>query len=74
VISGSVEVELDDDGGQLRHQRLGTGEAIRILPGRRHRITALDDADLVEVSSPEIEDLVRLEDRYGRVPASRVTP
>jgi hypothetical protein len=39
----------------------------RVLPGRRHRFIAVEDTDLIEASSPEIDDVVRLEDRYGRV-------
>jgi hypothetical protein len=37
-----------------------------ITPGLRHRMTALEDTDVVEVSTPELDDVVRLEDRYGR--------
>ena len=38
----------------------------RIRPGRRHRMVAVEETDLFEASSPEIDDIVRLEDRYGR--------
>lgn len=43
------------------------GDAHHIPPRLIHRIEALEDADIVEVSTPELDDVVRLEDRYGRV-------
>jgi len=42
------------------------GDSVHLAPLTRHRITAVEDADIYEVSTPEIEDVVRLEDRYGR--------
>jgi mannose-6-phosphate isomerase-like protein (cupin superfamily) len=68
VARGELELELDDEQGRLRSRRLREGDSVRILPGRRHRMTAIEDTDVFEVSTPEIEDVVRLEDRYGRVP------
>jgi D-lyxose ketol-isomerase len=50
----------------MREIRLRPGEAHRIRPGVRHRLTAEAAVDIVEVSSPELDDVVRLEDRYGR--------
>ena len=67
VVSGSIEIELGEDGGdRLEKHRMNAGDTLRIAPGTRHRFTALEDADIYEVSTPEIEDVVRLEDRYGR--------
>jgi quercetin dioxygenase-like cupin family protein len=42
------------------------GDSVHLPPRTRHRITAIEDADIFEVSTPEIDDVVRLEDRYGR--------
>ena len=42
------------------------GDSVHLPPRTRHRITAVEDADVFEVSTPEIDDVVRLEDRYGR--------
>jgi quercetin dioxygenase-like cupin family protein len=42
------------------------GMSIRIQPGRKHRMVAVEDCEFFEVSSPEIDDVVRLEDKYGR--------
>jgi mannose-6-phosphate isomerase len=66
VLSGSIELELDDEQGKLRTWRLGPGECQRIQPGQRHRMRALEDSELCEVSTPDLDDVVRLEDRYGR--------
>jgi hypothetical protein len=45
---------------------MSEGDTIHVTPGTRHRITAVEDADIYEVSTPEVDDVVRLEDRYGR--------
>jgi len=65
VLSGEVVLEVEEDGA-MRERRLQEGEAYRIRPGVRHRMRADSDCVLVEVSSPELTDVVRLEDRYGR--------
>jgi mannose-6-phosphate isomerase-like protein (cupin superfamily) len=57
----SVEVE-----GEMRDLRLRPGDVHRIRPGVRHRLTAEGPVEVIEVSSPELDDVVRLEDRYGR--------
>ena len=68
VQSGTMLLELEDDSGRLVNHRLGPGESARILPGRRHRFSAVTTCDILEVSSAELDDVVRLEDDYGRVP------
>ena len=68
VTRGVVQMELDDSQGRLQTHRLEPGDNVRIKPGTRHRMTALEEAELFEVSTPEIEDVVRLDDRYGRLP------
>lgn len=45
---------------------MGPGECITIRPGDVHRITALEDSVILEVSTPELDDVIRFEDRYGR--------
>ncbi|MGD2154102.1 MAG: cupin domain-containing protein [Gemmatimonadales bacterium] len=54
---------VDED---LRRQELEEGMSFRIQPGTRHRMEAITDCDLLEASTPELDDVVRLEDRYGR--------
>jgi mannose-6-phosphate isomerase-like protein (cupin superfamily) len=66
VLRGLLDLVLEDDDGELRTHRLEPGMSARIRPGRRHRFIGAADVDLLEVSSPEIDDVVRLEDRYGR--------
>jgi len=65
VMGGTMDLDLEDDGTLVRHRML-PGDTRRILPGRRHRMTAIEDCDVFEVSTPDPDDVVRLEDRYGR--------
>jgi mannose-6-phosphate isomerase-like protein (cupin superfamily) len=60
-----------DEGKGLVERELKPGESYRILPGTKHRMIALSDCDLLEVSSPELDDVVRLEDSYGRQGTSK---
>jgi mannose-6-phosphate isomerase len=66
IMSGLMDLVLEDERGDVRIHRMGPGMTARVRPGRRHRFVAVEDSDLVEVSSPEIDDVVRLEDSYGR--------
>ncbi len=70
VLSGDLDLVLEDDSGEVRTHRLTAGMSARVRPGRRHRFVAVSDVDLCEVSSPEIDDVVRLEDSYGRAGTS----
>lgn len=63
---GVAEVEIRPPQGTSRVMRMSAGEALRITPGSIHRLTALEDCEILEVSTPELDDVVRLEDRYGR--------
>jgi mannose-6-phosphate isomerase len=67
VLAGAMELELEDEAGDLQTQQLRPGDCQHIQVGRRHRMRALVDTDICEVSTPELDDVVRLEDRYGRV-------
>jgi mannose-6-phosphate isomerase len=53
-------------GDALEDMRLRTGESFRITPGTIHQMEAVTDCDVLEVSTPELDDVVRLSDRYGR--------
>jgi len=66
IASGLLDLVLEDDAGEIQTHRLSAGMSARVRPGRRHRFVAVEDTDLFEVSSPEIDDVVRLEDSYGR--------
>jgi len=62
ILSGIVDVTV---GNTVK--RMTSGEGFRIFSGTKHRMEAIEDATLIEVSTPEIDDVVRLEDDYGRV-------
>ncbi len=66
VVRGVVEMELGGPDGELTKHRMEAGDTLHITPGTRHRLTAVEDTDIFEVSTSEIDDVVRLEDRYGR--------
>lgn len=68
VIAGAIDVELGGSNGALATHRMHDGDTLHITPGTRHRMTAVEDTDIIEVSTPEIDDVIRLEDRYGRAP------
>jgi mannose-6-phosphate isomerase-like protein (cupin superfamily) len=67
VHAGRARVELGEEGAEaLEVSEVGPGEAFRFVPGTVHRVTALEDTTILEVSTPQLDDVVRLEDRYGR--------
>ncbi len=65
VQSGRLKYEIERDGAMVTLE-MGPGDSVRVLPKTVHRMTALEDTDVLEVSTPELNDVVRLEDRYGR--------
>jgi mannose-6-phosphate isomerase len=67
VDAGRAELELGDAGqGALNTEVIGPGGCFHFVPGTVHRVTALEDTRIIEVSTPQLDDVVRLEDRYGR--------
>jgi len=66
VMSGVLTLHVSNDDGPARAIELREGESFRITPGLRHRFEAKAAVDLLEASTPELDDVVRLEDRYGR--------
>jgi mannose-6-phosphate isomerase len=67
VQSGRAKLELGEVGARvLDEEVIGPGAAFHFRPGTVHRVTALEDTTILEVSTPQIDDVVRLEDRYGR--------
>ena len=67
VLSGRAELELGAPGERmLNSEVVGAGAAFRFPPGTVHRLTAVDETTILEVSTPQLDDVVRLEDRYGR--------
>ena len=66
LLSGDISYRVQTDGGTLEDVRLKVGESFRITPGTVHQMVAMTDCDVLEVSTPELDDVVRLSDRYGR--------
>ena len=67
VLDGRAELELGAAGQQaLDHEVIQAGSAFRFRPGTVHRVRALADTRILEVSTPHLDDVVRLEDSYGR--------
>ena len=67
VLSGVLEFEYGGADEERRTVRLEPGESFRVTPHLRHRMKAIETCDVLEASTAELEDVVRLEDRYGRV-------
>ena len=65
LLAGSLELETELEGKRTK-LTLKPGECLHITPGMKHRMIALKECDVLEVSTPELDDVVRLEDRYGR--------
>jgi len=72
VLEGRCELHMGSRPGEreLTTHVLGPGDVRHIAPGVLHRLVALTDVRLVEVSTPELGDVVRLDDRYGRTGTS----
>jgi mannose-6-phosphate isomerase len=66
VLSGRLLLTLEDEAGRVEDRELGPGEGARVATGRRHRYHAIETCTLIEVSTPELNDVVRLEDDFGR--------
>ena len=66
VASGRLRLYLEDDAGTVQVEELGAGEHRHVPTGRIHRYEAIERTELMEVSTPELDDVVRLEDDFGR--------
>jgi len=66
VVSGRMRFQYEEEPGQLVELLMEPGEAHHIATGRQHRMIAVEDTTLFEVSTPELDDVVRLQDSYGR--------
>ena len=67
VLRGELRFTVGPSTERLEVMTLHEGESYRVRPGTVHRMEAVTDVDILEASTPELEDVVRLEDRYGRV-------
>ncbi len=68
LLSGEIIYRVQKDGNDdvLDDVKLKVGESFRITPGTIHQMVAVTDCDVLEVSTPEVDDIVRLSDKYGR--------
>jgi mannose-6-phosphate isomerase-like protein (cupin superfamily) len=65
LYSGRLLFEVEE-AGQIVKRDMAPGDCVHVRPGTVHRMTAIEDCEVLEVSTPELDDVVRLEDRYGR--------
>jgi mannose-1-phosphate guanylyltransferase len=66
LLSGVMELDIEE-GGKLKKLTVKPGESFRIAPKVRHRFTGVEECDILEVSTPELHDVIRIEDKYGRI-------
>lgn len=66
VLSGRLRLHLEDESGTVQPIDLGPRDTLRVPAGRIHRFEALERVELVEISTPELDDVERLEDDFGR--------
>jgi mannose-6-phosphate isomerase len=66
VLSGRLRLHLEDAAGEMRFADLGPGDHAYVPARRRHRFEALERVELIEVSTADLDDVVRLEDDFGR--------
>ena len=66
IISGRAEVWLENSEGVVEKKEMGPDELFTVIPPMKHRVIALTDLILQEVSTPEVDDVIRIEDDSGR--------
>jgi len=64
--TGKMNFLIENDKGEMETLEMTPGQAHHILPLRKHRMTAVEDCQIFEVSTPQLDDVVRLSDSYGR--------
>ena len=71
IISGQAEVWLENDFGEVEKKIMGANDSFTVKPPRKHRVIAITDLILQEVSTPEVDDVIRIQDDYER-PGGRI--
>lgn len=66
LYSGKMTLVFEDDQGVLQEYEMTAGQSHHIPVGKKHRMIAIEDCEIFEVSTPQLDDVVRLEDGYGR--------
>jgi mannose-6-phosphate isomerase len=71
LYSGRMLFEIGQQNGPLEKREMKPGDTVHVTPKTVHRMTAIEDCDILEVSTPDLDDVVRIEDRYGREGTSK---
>jgi mannose-6-phosphate isomerase-like protein (cupin superfamily) len=71
IYQGKALVEIEDEDGRLVEHEMASGDSFHLPPMTKHRMKAIDDTYFFEVSTPELDDVVRLDDDYGRKGTSK---
>lgn len=66
IISGEAEIWLENDEGVVEKLRMAVNDFFNVAPPRKHRVIAITDLVLQEVSTPEVDDVIRIEDDANR--------
>lgn len=66
IIRGKARLSLENEKGLVKKMIIGQGDFFTVIPGKKHRLKALNNLTLMEVSTPEPEDVVRITDHYKR--------
>lgn len=66
IISGTAEIWLENNAGVVEKKIMKTDDFFNVIPPQKHRVIALTDLVLQEVSTPEVDDVIRIEDDAGR--------
>jgi mannose-6-phosphate isomerase-like protein (cupin superfamily) len=67
LLTGEMKFYAGPSAEALKEVTLKAGESFHVTTGTVHRMVAVTDVDILEASTPDLDDVVRLEDRYGRV-------
>ncbi|MFH0815003.1 MAG: cupin [Candidatus Falkowbacteria bacterium] len=71
IIEGEAEVWLENETGEIAKRKMGVNDFFNVIPPRKHRVIAITDLILQEVSTPEVDDVIRIEDDAAR-PSGRI--
>ena len=66
VVSGRLEVSLENETGKIEILLMNPGDSYTVQPLRKHRVMALEDSVYIETSTPEVDDIIRIQDNYSR--------
>jgi mannose-6-phosphate isomerase-like protein (cupin superfamily) len=66
LASGKMTLVFENEQGELEEILMLPGDAHHVPPGKKHRMIGVEDCDVFEVSTPQLDDVVRLDDGYGR--------